>query len=397
MTGIDWLILGIVLLLALFGWAQGFVAGALALLGFAFGAWVGTRIGPLVLHGGRHSPWAPAFALIGALVAGAVFALGFEGLGARLRGRMASPAASAVDGMLGAVLTGCVGLCLAWVLGALALANGGEARREVQRSAILQALNGVLPPSNGLIDALARLDPFPRIDGPEARVPAPTASIARADGVRAARQSVVKILGSACGLGIEGSGWVAGNGLVVTNAHVVAGQKDTRVLAAGHRPGLEAHAVAFDPHNDIAVLQVSGLEAARADAGRRPAGGHVGGDPRVPGQRAVRRAGGPAGADARGDHPGRVRTRPGAALDRVAARRRALGEFRWADGGRAGRRRDHDLRRHDQRSSRRLRGPERDSAWRFAEGKGVGGGLDRALRRVAPGPGTAAGRRENPS
>jgi len=146
------------------------------------------------------------------------------------------------------------------VLGALALANGGEARREVQRSTILQHLNTILPPSSGLIEALARLDPFPRIDGPEARVPAPTASIARADGVRAARQSVVKILGSACGLGVEGSGWVAGNGLVVTNAHVVAGQKDTRVLPAGHRPGLKAHAVAFDPHNDIAVLQVSGLK-----------------------------------------------------------------------------------------------------------------------------------------
>ena len=82
MTGIDWLIVCIVLLLALFGWAQGFVAGALALAGFAVGAWLGTRIGPLVLHDGRNSPWAPAFGLIGALVAGAVFALGFEGIGA---------------------------------------------------------------------------------------------------------------------------------------------------------------------------------------------------------------------------------------------------------------------------------------------------------------------------
>jgi S1-C subfamily serine protease len=260
-TGIDWLIVGIVVLLALFGWAQGFVAGALALLGFAFGAWVGTRLGPLILHDGRRSPWAPAFGLIGALVAGAVFALGFEGLGARLRGRVRSPAASAVDGFLGAALTGCVGLCLAWVLGALALANGGEARREVQQSHILQALNGALPPSSGLIEALARLDPFPRIDGPEARVPAPTASIAGTDGVKAAQASVVNILGSACGLGIEGSGWVAGKGLVVTNAHVVAGQKDTHVLLRGRHPGLRAHAVAFDPRNDIAVLSVPGLSA----------------------------------------------------------------------------------------------------------------------------------------
>src|SRR3954468_3161964 len=132
-TGIDWLIVCIVLLLALFGWAQGFLAGALALAGFAVGAWLGTRVGPLVLHGGRQSPWAPAFGLIGALVAGAVLALGFEGLGARLRARLRNPAVTAADGLLGAVLTGCVGLGMAWVLGALALANGGEARREVQQ------------------------------------------------------------------------------------------------------------------------------------------------------------------------------------------------------------------------------------------------------------------------
>src|SRR5215211_672799 len=87
MTGLDWIILGIVILLALFGWAQGFVAGALALVGFAIGAWVGTRVGPLVLSEGADSGWAPAFALMGALVAGAVLAMGFEGRGARRRAR----------------------------------------------------------------------------------------------------------------------------------------------------------------------------------------------------------------------------------------------------------------------------------------------------------------------
>lgn len=261
MTGIDWLIVGVVLLLALFGWAQGFVAGALALLGFAVGAYVGTRLGPLLLDGGRRSPWAPAFGLVGALIAGMVFALGFEGVGARLRVRVVSPAATAIDGFLGAVLTACVGIGITWVLGALALANGGDARREVQRSAILQHLNAVLPPSSGLIQALARLDPFPRIDGPEARVPPPSAGIARAAGVVAAAGSVVKILGDACGLGVEGSGWVAGKELVVTNAHVVAGQEDTRVLLRGRQPGLDAEAVAFDPRNDLAVLRVPGLKA----------------------------------------------------------------------------------------------------------------------------------------
>jgi S1-C subfamily serine protease len=79
--------------------------------------------------------------------------------------------------------------------------------------------------------------------------------------VRAAAGSIVKILGTACGLGVEGSGWVAGDGLVVTNAHVVAGQKDTEVLRGGHPPGLDATVVAFDPRNDVAVLRVRGLGA----------------------------------------------------------------------------------------------------------------------------------------
>jgi S1-C subfamily serine protease len=70
----------------------------------------------------------------------------------------------------------------------------------------------------------------------------------------------VRILGTACGLGVEGSGWVAGSGLVVTNAHVVAGQDDTTVQTDGGSH-MAAQAVAFDPHNDIAVLRVASLDA----------------------------------------------------------------------------------------------------------------------------------------
>jgi S1-C subfamily serine protease len=272
-TGVDWIIVGVVIVLALFGWAQGFVAGVLALLGFAAGAWVGMKLGPMVLNDGRRSPWAPAFGLIGAVVGGAILALGLEGFGARLRGRLSSPAATAADGLAGALLTACVGLGVAWILGVVALATGGEARREVQRSAILREINAVLPPSSGLISALQRLDSFPRIDGPEARVPAPTGRIARARGVRAARASVVKVLGTACGLGVEGSGWVAAPGVVVTNAHVVAGQHDTRVLPGGHEPGLSARAIAFNPHDDVAVLRVPGLSAPALPIARDPRAG----------------------------------------------------------------------------------------------------------------------------
>jgi hypothetical protein len=126
-TGVDWLIVGIVVLLALFGWAQGFVAGALALVGFAVGAWVGTKVGPLLLSDGRRSPWAPAFGLVGALIAGMVFAVGFEGLGSRLR-MFVPPGLTFVDGFLGALLTAVVGLGITWVLGAVGVAKGGVPR-----------------------------------------------------------------------------------------------------------------------------------------------------------------------------------------------------------------------------------------------------------------------------
>jgi S1-C subfamily serine protease len=261
LTGIDWVIVGAVVLLALFGWAQGFISGALALAGFAAGAWLGTRLAPLVLEGGSESKWAPGFALVGALVAGGVLAAGFEGVGARLRAKLRSPAFAAIDGVLGAVLTACVGLLIAWVLGAVGLRAGPDIRRDVQRSAILQRLNAVLPPTGPLLNTLRALDPFPRIDGPQANVPPPRAAIARDPQVAQARRSVVKILGTACGVGVEGSGWVAADGVVVTNAHVVAGQDDTRVLPGGAGPGLDAQAIAFDPRNDIAVLRVSGLDA----------------------------------------------------------------------------------------------------------------------------------------
>ena len=59
------------------------------------------------------------------------------------------------------------------------------------------------------------------------------------------------MLGTACGLGVEGTGWVARTGIVVTAAHVVAGQRDTVVQTAGSTGSLPARALVFDPHNDV--------------------------------------------------------------------------------------------------------------------------------------------------
>src|ERR1700676_3294038 len=80
-TPVDWVIVAFCLLLAVYGYMRGFIVGVLSLAGFAIGALIGTRVGPLLLPGGAHSQYAPLFGLFGALLAGGVLASGFEGIG----------------------------------------------------------------------------------------------------------------------------------------------------------------------------------------------------------------------------------------------------------------------------------------------------------------------------
>lgn len=260
----DWIILGFTLLLAVWGYAQGLIVGGLSLGGFIGGALLGSRLGPLVLEEGSRSPYAPLSALIGALLVGGVLAASLETLGFHLRGRLGQ-SLGAWDGVGGAALVACLALGFAWIFGAVALQTPGarELREPIQRSAILQQLNQHLPPSGPILKALARFDPIPEIRGPRPQVGPPDAAIARDPEVSAARRSVVKVIGTACGLGVEGSGWVARGGVVVTNAHVVAGQDDTGVQLQGQGPRVDAQAIAFDARNDVAVLRVPGLGAAR--------------------------------------------------------------------------------------------------------------------------------------
>jgi len=266
LTKIDWLIVAFAVLMATIGWRQGFVAGAFALVGFVGGAFLGSRIGPALLHDGSSSPYAPLVSLIGAVLGGSLLAGAFETAGFLVRRSVPIPGVRTLDGVLGAVLSAAIALGLAWIAGAVMLQTPGarQLRGDIQRSEILSRLNDVLPPSGPILNALARFDPFPHVDGPDASVPAPRAAVAREPGVQAAAASVVRVLGTACGLGIEGSGWVAGQGLVVTNAHVVAGESDTTVQLGGSGTPHDAVPVAFDPTNDVAVLRVAGIDGAPA-------------------------------------------------------------------------------------------------------------------------------------
>ena len=115
-------------------------------------------------------------------------------------------------------------------------------------------------PSGLLTQAVAELHPLPQIDGPKADVAAPEGNIVDDPEVLAASARTVRVTGIACGYGVEGSGWVAGRDLVVTNAHVVAGEASDVGCRSGARgQQLPAEVVVFDERNDMAVLRVDGL------------------------------------------------------------------------------------------------------------------------------------------
>jgi len=277
-TGLDWIIIAFAAILASFGFRRGFIVGVLSFGGFAIGAFLGTRLGPLLLPRGSSSPYAPAFGLFGALLAGAILASGMEGLAFRLRRALIIPGMGLLDGLLGAVLGAALGLGIVWIVAAVVAQTPSQSqlRADIQRSAILRELNVLLPPSGPILDALARLDPLPSIAGPAPDVAAPAPRVARTPGVRAASRSVVRVLGTACGLAVEGSGWVAEPDVIVTNAHVVAGEQDTTVQVEGRSPSLPAQPIAFDPTDDIAVLRVPGLGLPALSLAQSPPAGRAG-------------------------------------------------------------------------------------------------------------------------
>jgi S1-C subfamily serine protease len=262
------------LAMAAVGWERGLVRSALPLAGFVGGVFAGARLAPLLLEGGAESPYAPAVAAGGGILLGVFLAVALEGAGQRLSARLAErPATRRVDSAGGAMLFLGLALAAAWVFGAVALnlpgQNAREVREAVQRSSILVALNDVAPPSGAFLNALRRIDPTRSVRGPEADVGRPDPALARDPEVVAASRSVVRVTGSACGLGIEGSGWVAGPGIVVTNAHVVAGQDDTQVTTTDGRT-LDAGALHYEPKNDLAVLGVPSLQGTPLDLVDKP-------------------------------------------------------------------------------------------------------------------------------
>jgi S1-C subfamily serine protease len=261
-TRVDWIALGVIGLGALVGFRRGFVESVLSLGGLVLGAYLGSRIAPHVLPG-ADSAYTPLIGLAGAVAGAVLFQTLASIAGHWLHRTLVIPPLKLLDSIFGIFVGAAMGLALVWIGGAIALHLPGqaEARRAVQQSRVLQELNDIVPPSR-IMEAIQRVDPFPSILGPGLPSEKPDPRVLRRPGVKQAAPGVVRILGTACGLAVSGSGWVVRPRLVVTAAHVVAGESDTVIdLDASTGERLRARAVFFDSKNDIALLRVPGLRA----------------------------------------------------------------------------------------------------------------------------------------
>ncbi|HXF37563.1 MAG TPA: MarP family serine protease, partial [Actinomycetota bacterium] len=261
------------------GYRRGALLQLLAYGGLAAGLAAGAALAPYVARVAAE-PTAQA-----AIAAGTFLGMGAVGdgigwlMGLGLRSAALRSALAPADRVAGAVISILALLLVTWFL-ALNLVHGpfpGLAR-EIRRSAIVRGLDAVLPEPPSLLAEVRRfLDRFgfPEVFAglppePAAPVEGPTRRDLRA-AVRAADEATVRVVGAACGRIQEGSGFLAGPGLVVTNAHVVAGVRQPEVEEADETRH-EAAAVLYDPRLDVAVLRVGDLGTLPLDLADDPAG-----------------------------------------------------------------------------------------------------------------------------
>ena len=236
------------------------VAGTLPLAGFAAGAIVGALATPLLLQDGQQSSFALAFALPGALLCGALVAAVVERRTLRLRRRHARLDHLRTVDAVGGGLLGCwIGLVAIWLIGATAV-QVTSLRERVEGSAIAGQLDSVLGmPGPAAPQVGGPIDLFPIVAGDLPSIsPIDPAVVTDPDVVRADR-SVVRIGVVSCGRRGGGSGWIAADGVVVTNAHVAESASQISVRLRGAGPALVATPIWFDANNDFALLRVPAL------------------------------------------------------------------------------------------------------------------------------------------
>ncbi|CAN5574810.1 MarP family serine protease [soil metagenome] len=250
MSALDLAIVGLALATAAWGYRRGVTTGALAVVGFGAGVVLGFWLAPRALGAVLPDPYGPMLAVPAALGCGVLSASAFGRLGfglhRRLRGRGRLEAAG------GALLAALLGVLAIWIVAGL-VARVDALRGAVRGSAIADGLIAVVPPPGPLAGA----EDIDERSGP------PRADIKGDPQVRAAKASVVKIGVSSCGTGRLGSGWIAADGVVVTNAHVVAQSDAISLQVEGTGTRHAAEAIWYDDENDIALLRSPGVSGER--------------------------------------------------------------------------------------------------------------------------------------
>jgi len=273
----DVVLVALVVSLAVGGYRLGFVARMLSWVGLGLGIAVAAWAAPKVLatlpdllgvqgdldSGSRLVVVTGSFVVIASL-GGAVGAT----IGAKLRLFIPIGPARLVDKAAGAVAGGLGALILIWLFLPAISEVPGTVARQARNSAIAQAIDGAVPRPPKSLQALrqaVRDANFPQVFDdlrPSPRTGAPPPPDVLAPVVQArVKASTVRVSGVACGRLMEGSGFAPEPNVIVTNAHVVAGERASQVLRPdGMR--LSAKVVVFDPQRDLAVLSVPGLSQA---------------------------------------------------------------------------------------------------------------------------------------
>jgi S1-C subfamily serine protease len=275
------------------GFRMGFVRRASSWAGLALGLVVGVLLVPEVADELRSSP--PRTRLLASLAFVLVVAAVAQAIGGALGGWLSArlghdgSALRTGDRVAGSALGVAGVLVLMWLL-IPALANSpGWTARAVRDSALARLIDRVAPAPPSESETLGRLvgdqsfpEVFDTLSSPDAGSP-PSDGIPGVAALRVTRATVL-VEGQACDRIQEGTGFAAAPNLVVTNAHVIAGEDDVRVTTSDGRR-LSSIPVAFDPRRDLAILRVPGLALTPLELGqgqvdeRGALFGHPGGGP----------------------------------------------------------------------------------------------------------------------
>jgi len=261
LTVVDLVIVAVVVLAAMHGWRLGLSGFAFGLAGLVAGGLVGLWIAGWLI--GTH--WSPPVHLLLELGCVVVAALLGSAIGARLGGAaghlLNRTHLRLPDRAVGAAVRGALALGVCWLLAAAVTAIGAPTPvvSAVQDSAVLRQVSDALPSPTELVADLSTQLQLPAdLAGLVPNSGVGTLPAAQVSAASAAAPSVVKIEGTGCG-SVEGSGFVTEGGLVVTNAHVVAGA--TALTATDRRGTHRAESLIVDGAADIAVLRADSVQA----------------------------------------------------------------------------------------------------------------------------------------